>query len=389
MNTPVAILGTTPQLSALELDRLGWLQQWSGGQLAEITAQADIEQLGGVIKFATTVAEIPRSLEGIEVLFDLLSAEAAKLEAGKLRFGFSVYAADAGVTPAVAKHYAKKLKRTGITWKKQLKQAFPDISIRYVESQEPSLSSVIVHKEKLLPTESDFIIAVYKKKIVLARTNQVQDYKQFSQRDYGRPQRDHKSGMLPPKVARMMVNVAAPRPSELLVDPFCGSGTVLQEALLTGHTQVAGSDLSQKAVDDANENLQWLAHMSEKDGLEFPHINVQLGDVRNIAELYRANSVSCVVAEGYLGPTRPKKTDKVHRQMQKLYMEAFEALPAVLKPGARVVLAVPAWQRYDRLQTLDIEPKLAQLGFTPFHEPVLYGRAHAKVVRQILCVQYR
>ena len=379
----IAILGSTPALSALELKQLGWLTEWDNGSIAGVTAETNLETLGGTVKIAEVVEEIPRSLDGIEVLQEILQKECTRSEngeIGKVRFGFSVYAADNQVDEQVARHYAKKLKKTGITWKKAVKQEFAGVPIRYVESQEPALSSVIVHKEKLLPTKTDFIIAVYKKKIVLGRTLEVQDYKNFSKRDYGRPERDHKSGMLPPKVARMMVNIANPQPGELIVDPFCGSGTVLQEASLLGHEHVRGSDLSSKAIEDSFANLEWL---------ELPHIDVQKCDVRNLSSIFSPASINCIVAEGYLGPTRPKKTDKVHRQMRKLYLEAFAELPKVLAPGARVVLGVPAWQRYDRLQTLDIETELASLGFTAFHAPVIYGRSHAKVVRQILCLSYK
>ena len=43
----------------------------------------------------------------------------------------------------------------------------------------------------------------------------------------------------------------------LILDPFCGTGTVLQEALLAGY-DVVGTDLSQKIVDYTTENLSWL-----------------------------------------------------------------------------------------------------------------------------------
>ena len=61
-----------------------------------------------------------------------------------------------------------------------------------------------------------------------------------------KPYRDMRRGMLPPKLARSLVNLAigAKSPSDMtILDPFCGTGTVLMEAMLLG-THVVGTDLA-------------------------------------------------------------------------------------------------------------------------------------------------
>ena len=65
----------------------------------------------------------------------------------------------------------------------------------------------------------------------------------------------HRKGALRPTVAAAMVRLACPdRLPHRLWDPFCGSGTILAEAVLAGHT-VSGSDLDPGAVAAASENL--------------------------------------------------------------------------------------------------------------------------------------
>ena len=61
-------------------------------------------------------------------------------------------------------------------------------------------------------------------------------------------------------VSQVTYDIADPLKNEkgLILDPFCGSGTVLQEALLMGFTQVAGTDLSPKAITDTKENIAWI-----------------------------------------------------------------------------------------------------------------------------------
>jgi len=63
-------------------------------------------------------------------------------------------------------------------------------------------------------------------------------------RDY--PPTDY-SGSLKPPVAAAMVLLAEPLAGQLLLDPCCGSGTILMEALYLG-VQIAGGDISSRAV---------------------------------------------------------------------------------------------------------------------------------------------
>ncbi len=128
---------------------------------------------------------------------------------------------------------------------------------------------------------------------------------EWSERDYGKPAGDKFSGMMPPKLARMLVNLALdPKNSNtkilnskqiqnpkskiqnslefenlnldivsdlefcasdlrpLVVDPFCGSGNILMEAKMLG-CEVMGSDISAKAVEDTRANLNWLVQKSK------------------------------------------------------------------------------------------------------------------------------
>jgi len=85
--------------------------------------------------------------------------------------------------------------------------------------------------------------------------------------------------MLPPKLAQIIVNLATgplpddkmssicdipadqiiPQPhlGQTLLDPFCGTGVLLQEAALMGYN-VYGSDLEARMVDYTAQNLAWL-----------------------------------------------------------------------------------------------------------------------------------
>ena len=53
----------------------------------------------------------------------------------------------------------------------------------------------------------------------------------------------------------------------LLLDPFCGTGVVLQEALLMGY-DVYGTDLEPRMIDYSGANLDWLSERFDLSGRE-------------------------------------------------------------------------------------------------------------------------
>src|SRR3989344_7958542 len=150
-----------------------------------------------------------------------------------------------------------------MTVKKQLRSL--GISCRLVTSRDKILSSVVVTKNNC----HEFLVLGPPPPLSspslkggggikggggsqerLAKTCAVQEFEEYSQRDYGRPGRGLVFGSMPPKLAKIMINLAQLPASATILDPFCGSGTILQEALLLGYQNVIGSDVSTKAVAD-------------------------------------------------------------------------------------------------------------------------------------------
>ena len=61
---------------------------------------------------------------------------------------------------------------------------------------------------------------------------------------------------MPPKLARCMVNLARPKRTQLLLDPFCGIGGILIEAGLVG-CRVVGCDIKLEMVKGCLRNLEF------------------------------------------------------------------------------------------------------------------------------------
>ncbi len=229
----------------------------------------------------------------------------------------------------------------------------------------------------------------------LGQTEWVYSPDDFAERDVGKPHRPRRRGLLPPKLARQMVNLATHAGAARLLDPFCGAGAVLIEGMLLGF-QVAGSDLREEALEQSRENLDWFLKRQHHDPAPdlAGYLFLKRFDARKLSGQIDPLSFDMVVGEGDLGPpirgTLPRKAAVEHaKALEPLYVSAFAEIRTILKPGGRVCLAVPFWQpSVGEPIHLNLERRLALAGYVPvFKErgmrPILYRRKDQRVGRAI------
>lgn len=338
----VIILGREAALAAAEVIASGIFtkfdincssNQWllgTGPQTAD-EIKPLLNKLGGTIKIAEVIKTYPQPLELITAR-DIQPL--IKPVPGKINFGFSVYYDDR------ANNKTTNLEKLG----KNLKGLLVNKGqpCRFVTSQHNPLSSVIVKTQKLISVRGyEFCFMVYPKQTIVAKTFTVQDFIGYGRRDFGRPKRDLKQGLLPPKLAQILLNLARVKTGDTVLDPFCGNGTILQEALLLGAGQVIGRDLNPQAVTKTQQNLNWL-----KDQLPFTgQWSVYQHDALLPDPKLKMNGIDAVVTEPWLGPIHPPQNTAQQQQLIKelvnLYRQALTNLEPLLKTGGYVSMIVP------------------------------------------------
>ena len=395
------VLGNNPTLSIAELSAVFSLNKnnkkiiFASDKIIvlrldqKINAKSLIKKMGGIIKIGVIEKTIDTK-PGAKNILNLISLNKI---IGKFKFGISYYADQKINIKPLALEVKKALKEKGI-------------SCRWVESRKPVLSSVIVEQNKLIQKGIDIVLieASSEKNLLIGKTLAVQPFKELSYRDYGRPCRDDASGMIPPKLAQIMINLSGLGSSEInfenktILDPFCGSGTILTEAMLMGCKNLIGSDISKKAIADTKENIKWT-----KNNFQFSMINVQLlnQSAAKLSKFIKAHSIDAIVTEPYLGPQRGKfNLKKTVEELEKLYTDALREFKRILKPNGQVVMVWPVFNlENNNFRNKFVNPNLGgfkiinpipeTLRYSKFIQlskkgTVIYGREGQRIFREIV-----
>jgi tRNA G10 N-methylase Trm11 len=320
-----------------------------------------MKELGGTIKVGLIHANEFANIGELDAnnLIDAFLPATGK----KTFFGFSLYKLNNQVNIFKLQN---KIYKLGLEIKNHLKDQ--GRSARLVVAREGAeLSSVIVEKNKLLTQGAEIVILADENKIYLGQTLAVQEFEDYGRRDFGRPSRDIVSGVMPPKLAKMMINLAQIKFDQTLLDPFCGSGTIISEALLMGYQNLIGSDVSNKAIEDSKLNLDWLI---KTYNLQLTTYNLILLDARNISSQIKSDSIDAIVTEPYLGPgLRASATEeemkKIADELSQLYLAVFRNFKQILKPHGRAIIIFPVFKPADKHQAiyLSIVKEIKNLGF--------------------------
>lgn len=374
MNTYAFLLGTHPTLSLAELfsfldnNKIKYeLDHWLG-EILIIKIDQTPEQienlqneLGGIVKIFVIHTEFKGKIFRLEAILtpEVLIKDFFAQKKTKINFGISVYA-----DPEPNSAELNWLKNFAYNIKRKLKNEY---SIRYVEDKSWTLSSVQVERNRLIDTGAEIALFKYKDTYYIGKTLTVQDYKSYSQRDWDKPSPDPKSGMLPPKLAQMLINLARDKKTLSIYDPFCGSGVVLQEALLLG-LKIYGSDISEEAIKNTTENLAWFIKLKKLDEIKL-NSRIKEYDATTVKWIAPNKLDTIIATEPYLGP--PLKSLPFDHQIKNtleeltnLYIKFFLNLNKNFRNIKRIAIVFPVIKTRTGLKYLDIIKDIENMGYT-------------------------
>ncbi len=374
----IAILGNNPDLSRAELEAHYQAITPCGDEAALF--EGDLyKHLGGSSKIAELKATLPTT-DRKEIADYILESILDDIDVPhkKMSIGLSIYG-----------EIWREYKKLVFELKKQARKN--GIKPRMVLGKKQSVSSAQILWNHLTDQDKglEIVVCIGKDCTYIGRTVWVQDIESYSLRDMQRPHRDMNVGMLPPKLAQIMVNLAG---GDYIFDPYCGSGVILQEALLMGK-KAGGSDLSPRMVDATSENLAWLKAHFKIDTAE----TVFEADARTVSI---PKEVDSIVTEGYLGPLQHGNTSKedllkLADDSSDLMSETLKNLHQQLADGARLCIALPAWAHGQGVILPPLVDSVEKLGYNRIRlnntlaSDLLYMRDKQFVGRQLILLEKR
>lgn len=348
-----AVFGRNAALSAAELHALceppglgvQRLNQYAALVTGDILPLA--ERFGAITKIVQLADDTARSAE--EAVARLAQTPDGN---GKVTYGISSY----GSVPAtpltilMEQELAKRGLRTRYMAKREGRSG---------RAKDGELSAVQVKHNRLLTRGYDWCVFETDDGWRYGRTAWVYDFEGFSRRDYDKPRSDPKRGMLPPQLARAMVNLATRGEEVPVYDPFCGIGSLLLESAALGH-RTLGSDIDETAVKQARENLEWLGQRTPN----LPEWQVTVHDAttalpQEAAVIATEGSLGIPVSQSFSATDLDRQSEEVSR----LVADFFAAAKAALRAGDRLVITLPVW-RIPRRQRLEVIDELTGLGYT-------------------------
>ena len=426
-------LGTNPRLSASEiiaaLTRLGYsytviarTSNWIRIDAPDGLPNDFIKILGGTIRISTDVASWPTMPSPDEVL-SALAPLPAKWELGIGFIDMSQNIRSMGIAlKKAARAHGSRLsfieprsasRSQGNAGGKFHHKANHSSGSRQAVGTHSSLlnaAQVIFNKLTHDPNK-ELIFLQHEGVIILMRSIAMQDIASYELRDTSRPARDAKVGLLPPKLAQIMINLALPAASNIpsaVYDPFCGMGTILQEAWLM-NIKAFGTDISERMIEATTQNMEHLKkYFSVKNELAPTFLPHDVTNPNIPEKIYHENIT--VVTEPFLGtplsrPLSPTEAEEFYASVTPLYLNFFMNMKSVLPKNGRILLLLPAprvaangKERFSPIPRTFLD-EIAAIGYRKgqlipkelstssnaagTEEPLIYARPDAFIAREL------
>ena len=378
------VFGSQPAISLAEAQAVfpdvGLRNLGSAGiSSGELSASACVERLGGTVKAGRVLLEIPVAGKETDVHVAEEVAELIRTDPRARTVVFSLTVS--GKQPGIDQ------KKLPLEVKRLLQE--DGGPARWFADPSGQVTPAAVKKAGLIEDGFDVCVFVDGSKLVIGFTEAVQDPDAWTLRDMGRPWRDAENGMLPPKLARVLVNLAGATTDRTLLDPFCGSGTIPMEAALLGYTSITGSDLDPKQVKDTEGNMRWLADRGLITYEALGHMRYVVSAAAYVNTRV-STPIDVIVTEGYLGtPLKGRESlEMLKKEAANIERIWTEALPtfAKLQPSGGVLVGIwPILTSSQGKAVVDATKAAEQAGYTLVSSPdLIYARPDQFVQRRIV-----
>lgn len=369
------VLGRDPLLSLAEIDSYFKAREIKFRRLQHSASVAIIESE------KISPAEVVKDLGGVskigEVINDLGSYQLYSGKSHKIKYAISKYSNE---NIEGLKEYIKRRMR-----EEKLKAVY-----KKSQRQEPFLTPSEVIKHGLLKEGVELLVF----NDYVAKTIAIFNPREYKARDSERPVQSPLLA-ISLRLAKILINLSWAKPGKILLDPFCGIGTILQEAMLMGISPV-GLDINSNSLNGTKTNLEWI----QKKYSCSIRFELRQGDATKLSSSVK-DKVDCIATEPNLGPLLKKRptlgaAKGQLRSLEGLYLSFLSEAKKVLREKGKMALVVPRFRTWNnKIVSMDFRAMLDKAGLRPYRitkeveMPIVYKTPKGKIEREIWVVEQK
>lgn len=341
------------------------------------------DKLGGTIKISEVIETFPLRSEEPKVklrksLENIFQNEFKDHTGGKIIFALSTVN-----IPSDPKLFLKSF----LNFSKKFLTSLGHSS-RFVNKPWSNPTPAQIYKSRTIEKGIDITLLGGKTDLYITKTLSIQNIDAYSERDFEKPFRDARMGMLPPKLAQIMINLAEPdfaHPCKTIYDPFCGSSTILMEALLQDK-KVIGSDIDQKAVEGSIKNCEWLVANFNNTKKDFKIFQKDAKDLPS-------TPVDSIISETHLGPSLSKPPSKelantIFQELTTLHESWLPKAAKLIPENGKIVICLPSFRiSKDRYESFPNLEKILKSSSLKKLSSFTYDREDQVVAREIVVLK--
>lgn len=225
--------------------------------------------------------------------------------------------------------------------------------------------------------KADYMLFLYefKGKILFGKITEEYSYSEIKKRDMNKPVRREELA-ISPRLSKILINLSGAKENSVLLDPFCGVGGILQEALIKGMS-CYGVDKDKTAIEAARKNLDWIkstykinnsCKLDTRDSREAPNLQF--------------DAVATETPLGVLVKHKLSKgeAEEIIQNFEALIIPILTRLKVCKKTNAKIAITFPK----AREISVNIEKIAKRTGLKLVEGPYLESRKDQFISREIL-----
>jgi tRNA G10 N-methylase Trm11 len=257
----------------------------------------------------------------------------------------------------------------------------------------PRGGTEMLAKEILSRKIVDFVLVQSRENFWTGVTCYIPDIQQFQLRSNERPVVSSDIS-ISSRLARLLLNVGGAGKGLTVLDPFCGSGTILMEALMVG-ADCVGVDRDPVRIENAKRNLKWLERTQHISNRTY---SLKTGDATKLETVLPGVEVDLVVSEPIFLPRIDfapslERARKLIRNSSRLYSDSLYSIASVIRKGGRAVLVAPSLRTAAGKDVSVLLENVNVVGLKPyrpvphrFEYPVHISNENTRWVRRLIYV---